>query len=369
MSRTRQEIEALADIFIGDIPTAPARPDRLVLLVEGHLPVRGALWRHAAAKMVAGAQGGTLLELDDREMHVVRFGDEPLEATTLEHVVAAPAAGHLWMVAGFAAGISPAATSQIGEIVLLTGGDQAAVVGAYRAVKQVVQARAGEPLSVGVILAGSSPAAAEEVWGRLSNTFREHLGLSAELGGVLSQIDAAAPPQSVTLPMPADGLPAVLNTIEARPAGTTGAPVAADDVAIPVSPVTLPPPPRPVASTPDPLPESQREEALPEGLRAFRVATPVPAGVTIAVGRDGGVHVVAAADAIGNLERSRCWASKHLALMAAADAAINPNAPVTCHVLVDDFHQAADLAAGPWKVHFIHGSGLLEVPRPPADGI
>jgi len=373
MNRTQQEIEALADIFVGDVPT-PQHPlrDRVVLLVEGHLPVRGALWRQAAAQLVAGESraaaagglpeatcggvsggAGTLLEIDDRQLHAVQFGGGPLQASTLEHIIGAPAAGHLWMVAGFGGMLGPDAGALVNEIVLVTGADQAAVVGAYRAVKQLVSERAGDPLTVGVIIAGSSPAVSEEVWGRLSSTFSEHLNVTARLVGILSRLDVAEPANRLSVPMPAEGLSHLLSTIRARPVGLAASPAAAAS--------TLTPTPQPVEARSTPPASSER---LPEGLRPFTVPTPVPTGVRVAVDADGGVHLVAEESQCGALESARNWARQHLPLLAAADSGIRAEQPVSCDLLVEDYHRAGSLAGGPWKVYLVHASGCLPVPPP-----
>ncbi|MDP6479461.1 MAG: hypothetical protein QGI75_05395 [Phycisphaerales bacterium] len=359
MNRTRQEIEALADIFVGGVPTPEEAPaDRVVLLLEGHLPVRGALWRHSAATMVAdeSGQGGTLLEVDDRELHAVRFGGEPLRAATLEHIIAAPQVGHLWIVAGFGCGIGPDVSGLVSEIVLLTGADQAAVVGAYRTVKQLVNERAGVPLSVGVIIAGSSPAVSEEVWGRLSSTFHEHLEVQSRLIGILSRLDVAEPTDRISVPMPTEGLPLLLSTIRARPVGLAPPPV-----------ITEPPSESEPAIPPPAPPDSG--DRLPEGLRLFEVHTPLPPGVQVAVDVDGGVHLVAAEAGCGSLESARGWAEQHLPLLAAADSGIRVDRPVSCDLLVEDYHRAGSLAGGPWNVFLVHLGGFLRVPKGPDTAI
>lgn len=366
MNRTRQEIEALADIFVGDMPTPqPAPSDRVVLLVEGHLPVRGALWRHAAAKLVAGVSGGTLLDIDDRQLHVVRFGDEPLEAKTLEHVIGSPSAGHLWMVAGFGGALGPEASDQVHEIVLLTGADQAAVVGAYRAIKQIVANHTGPPLSVGIIIAGSSPAVSEDVWTRLSGTFREHLGIEATLVGVLSQLDVAAPAARVTVIMPPEGLPLLLTTLRARPTGLSSArPVSSPALPRGGMPVTPTPPRAPKQAPPSmPIEAPDAAQRLPDGLRAFGTAVPIPAGVQVAIDQRGGVHLVASESACSDLETARQWARRHIALLAAADPSICADLPIACDLLVDEYHRAGSLADGHWTVYLVHASGFLQVPK------
>ncbi|MBT5657763.1 MAG: hypothetical protein HOI89_08285 [Phycisphaerae bacterium] len=365
MNRTRQEIEALADIFVGDMSTAqPAPSDRVVLLVEGHLPVRGALWRHAAAKMVAGVSGGTLLDIEDRELHVVRFGDEPLKADTLEHVVGSPLAGHLWMVAGFGSALGPDASEQVHEIVLLTGADQAAVVGAYRAIKQIVTNHAGAPLSVGIIIAGSSPSVSEDVWTRLSGTFREHLGIEATLVGVLSQLDVAAPAARVTVAMPSEGLPLLLTSLRARPTGLNPS-----DHASPAVPslgemrVTSQPPQPPNQGQPSMAEPPRRDRNVPDGLRLFAIEVPVPAGVQVAIDQRGAVHLVASESACSDLEAARQWAERHMALLAAADPSICASQAIVCDLIVDEYHRAASLADGHWTVYLVHEGGYLQVPR------
>jgi hypothetical protein len=366
MNRTRQEIEALADIFVGDMPTTqPAPSDRVVLLVEGHLPVRGALWRHAAAKMVAGTNGGTLLDIDDRELHVVRFGDEPLEAKTLEHVIGSPSAGHLWMVAGFGSTLGPEASEHANEIVLLTGADQAAVVGAYRAIKQIVANHTGPAVSVGIIIAGSTLSVSEDVWTRLSSTFRDHLGIEATLVGVLSQLDVAAPTARVSVTMPPEGLPLLLTTLRARPTGHNPL----NPSSTPVLPlgqvrVTAQPPKPPMPVVPS-MPEPRQDDGggLPEGLRHFSIDVPVPAGVQVAIDQHGGVHLVASESACGDLEAARQWATGHMALLAAADPSICIDRPVICDLLVGEFHRAGSLADGHWTVYLVHDGGFLRVPK------
>lgn len=365
MSRTRQEIEALADIFVGGIPSpADAPEDRVVLLLEGHLPVRGALWRHAAAKMVASESdgGGTLLEIDDRELHAMRFGGDLPRADTLEHIIAAPEAGHLWMVAGLGAALGPDTSGLVSEIVLLTGADQAAVVGAYRAVKQLVNERGGVPCSVGIIVAGSPPAVSEDAWRRLSTTFREHLDVESRLVGVLSRLDVAEPPKRACVPMPVEGLPLLLSTIRARPVGLAATPCIIEPNPPPVEPPNAP---EPQHSQPPP---TESTSSLPDGLRPFEVQTPVPRGVQVAVDSQGGVHLLAEETNCGVLESARRWAEQHLPLLAAADPSIQADRGVACDLLVEDYHRAGSLASGPWNVYLIHAGGFLPVPEAPSPG-
>jgi len=359
MNRTRREIEALADLFVG--PASTELPgDRIAILLEGHLPVRGALWRVAAAELMAASKPATLLDVDDRQVHATSFGGEPCDASTLEHLVARPAAGHLWIVAGSEVVTDPQAIDVADELVLVTGADQAAVVGAYRLAKQVI-ASAPAGIGVGLIIAGSPHAQAEDVWNRLADTLRTHLSVEPRLIGVLPKLDVSEPPTHTTVPMPSEGAAMLVDALHARPserpANTTG-PTA--EAAPP--PVTRVPP---IPATPTSVePRPPGNYALPDGLTACGIELPLPPEVQLAVDATGSVHLVAGEAAVASLESARHWAERHLPLLVAAEPNIQRDRPIVCDVLVEDYHRAAELAWGPWQVHLVHEGGMLPVPRP-----
>ena len=360
MNRTRREIEALADLFVG--PASTELPgDRIAILLEGHLPVRGALWRVAAAELMAASKPATLLDVDDRQVHATSFGGGPCDATTLEHLVARPTAGHLWIVAGSEVVTDPQAIEVADELVLVTGADQAAVVGAYRLAKQVIEtAPAG--IGVGLIIAGSPHAQAEDVWNRLADTLKTHLSVEPRLIGVLPKLDVSEPPTRTTVPMPSEGAAMLLDALHARPSErstNTTEPI----TEVPSPPVTRVPPTRATPSNAV-APLAPDKHALPDGLTACGIELPLPPEVQLAVDATGSVHLVAGEAAAASLESARHWAERHLPLLVAAVPHIQPDRPIVCDVVVEDYHRAAELARGPWQVHLVHESGMLPVPRP-----
>jgi hypothetical protein len=326
------------------------------------LPVRGALWRVASAELMANGRHATLLDVDDRQVHATTFGGSGASGSagsTLEHLVAAPAAGHLWIVAGSEVVTEPHAIEAADELVLVTGANQAAVVAAYRLAKQVIgSAPAG--IGVGLIIAGSPYAQAEEVWSRLAETLREHLSVEPRLIGILPKLDVAEPPSRATVPMPSEGAAMLIEALHARPS-THQATLAEPDVPVqePDPLESLPPVPPPTASS-----EADPQLAMPDGLQRCTIELPLPPRVQLAVDAEGSVHLVAGEDAIAMLESARGWAERHLALLAAAQPNIRADRPVICDVMVGDYHRAGELAVGPWRVHLLHAGGILPVPRP-----
>ncbi len=380
MSRSRREIEALADIFVGTPATPPsaAAKDRVVAIVEGHLPVRAALWRPAAAGLLAGDDPATLLEVDDREVWVTHLnsqGELPA-AALLEQVVAAPAGGHCWMVAGGGEVAAPRCIAAADEIVLMTGADQAAVVGAYSAAKQIVH-EAGTQVRLRVLIAGSPVSAAEDVWRRLSETIQTHLGVEASLLGVLPQLEVAEQASRAAVPLP-DGDPATLmSALQARPAN---APAPGTTIAAPVD-VIDPPASSRVESQVPPAPEppvanqsnwsrqvrlasADRPDGLPCGVAPLAVETPLPDVIRLGVDADGGLHVAADAPDAAFLPEAATWAVQHRGLLALADARVRKDSGVVADVLVRDIHRAVGMSGGPWQVHLVTDKGTMPVPPP-----
>ncbi|MDP7028928.1 MAG: hypothetical protein QF733_01750 [Phycisphaerales bacterium] len=386
MNRTRREIEALADIFVGQPPPSRDLPaDRVVVLLEGHLPVRGALWRLAAASLVANDDPATLLDVDDRHLHATAMGSSIGEVATLEHLVGGVSGGHLWILAGSEMPTLMSEVSAADELVIVTGANQAAVVGAYRLAKQVLAA-AVDGVGVGVVIAGSPQSTAEEVWERLSETLRRHLGVEPRLVGVLPQLDVAGTSERTTVPMPSGGARVLFDCIRTR--GGEAPPVTRVAAATADPSAREAPRPEPALAEP-PAAQPPSEDAfpgrfaagpaaddrpvglprdlprdLPRGLQRVAVETPLPASIQVAYDASGCPHLVTGEAGLAVLEAARRWAVSHRPLLAAAVSGIDAGAEVICDLLVTDYHRAASLAGGPWRVHLVHEGGMLEVPPP-----
>lgn len=375
MNRTRRDIEALADLFVG-IPatTVPAPDDTVIRLIEGHLPVRASLWRHPAIPSIVGDEQATVLEIDDRQIHITMLGHDTPVATDLEHVIAPPHAGHTWIIAGPVILDAVANWSAYDEVVVLTGADQAATVAAYRQIKAI--ATSTSPPAISVIMAGSPDPIAQAAVDRLLATSSAHLGVAPTCRGIISQMDAGEAAKRCSVAMTHDGISDVIASIRARASASR-----------PASPI--PPAPRETTESHTPyaspvplkgLPAvaacsrptrtetpSSPDAVIPEGLTAVHIAE-LPQGVTAAVDSAGALHVIAHNDAAA-LEVARCWAVRHRALLAGSIEQMRSEVAVQADLIVGDVHRASDLADGPWRVHLRLGGQLTEVsPRtPPKD--
>ena len=346
MNRSRQEIEALADIFLGPEPSgADARSgDSVVCLLEGHLPVRNDVWRTAAARLIAANEPATLLETNDHETIITPLhGHEVSAPRHVEELIACPAAGHTWLVTGS----SPTPTSGVAmdRWVLLTGADQAAMVAAYRLVKGVCQGMAATP-SFEVIIAGSPRAVAEEVFGRLQHSLQVHLSMASELIGVIPTAPPVDSAPTFKLPAMDGGMSALIETLHAR------------TIARPALPVTESPQIK--------APSVPSGHERPRHLDVIDVGVPLPDGIELAVDAARRLHVIAQECAAASLISTQHWAQAHLVLMAETHS-VDSGEVVQGILLVEDIHRSVALASGPWTVYLKTGEGWMEVP-PPASG-
>jgi len=205
MTETTDHIRRLAELYLTDPdaqesavhphprPFAPSvAPAFVELVVVGHLPVRAGLWLTQYADDVAREEGPTgLIRLDADQMILeVLRGDESAAkasaaATLREAVEIAAPATRRWIIRP-APAADPAslleATSDV--ITILSGADEIAVVGAYRAVKELhdaaaVTGRAMPRIELAVL--GADRRAADEAADRIALTASTHLGLDVPL--------------------------------------------------------------------------------------------------------------------------------------------------------------------------------------------
>jgi hypothetical protein len=206
MTETTDHIRRLAELYL----TAPdaqesavhphprpfvpsvASPAIVELVVVGHLPVRAGLWLTQYADDVAREEGPTgLIRLDADQMILeVLRGDESAAkasaAATLREAVEMAAPGVRRWIIRAAPAADPAslleATSDV--ITILSGADEIAVVGAYRAVKELHDAAAvtGRGLPrIELAVLGADRRAADEAADRIALTASTHLGIDITL--------------------------------------------------------------------------------------------------------------------------------------------------------------------------------------------
>jgi len=158
----------------------PGQPGMDLVLV-GHLPVRAALWLAPFAGAVAQRQGLTaLVRLDGDEPLVQVFGGttDPMRTGSCrnlrETILFLGRTVRTWLLrpapqtdAAVLVGLKPA------RITVLSGTDEAAVVHAYRLIRQLhdaAVAAGGDLPDIDLAVLGSNEAAAEEMLSRLNRT-------------------------------------------------------------------------------------------------------------------------------------------------------------------------------------------------------
>lgn len=199
METARDPFDELTSLYLGDPPQPPDRPGdgagthddgapseartpRVTVAVCGHLPVMAGLWVTQYADLEAAACGPTgLVRLEGGRCSIEllrapvpsRIDGDPMS------VAAASLVGSIrrWIVCVDDRDAAAAVRAGADEVVVLTSGDQAAVVEAFRLVKSA-RARAVDPdrVDVGVVIVGADEATTERASATLDRMSTMHLG-------------------------------------------------------------------------------------------------------------------------------------------------------------------------------------------------
>ena len=207
MTRTLDPFDELTALFLTDPSslgeTQPRQDTASVdLLLVGHLPVRAGLWLGPYVDSIGREVGSAaLLRLDLDEPTIEIYRGEPDSLPQLRHSSLQDA------IDAFAPCVSqwivrppgdawPEELASVGadRIVILSGADEAALVAAYRIVKDLADAagKAGRPLPpIGLAVMGASRQAALQMVERLNRTASTFLGFEVQLIVAVPQMDAS----------------------------------------------------------------------------------------------------------------------------------------------------------------------------------
>lgn len=143
-----EAFDDLADLFLGDAPPTPRAPTdasvHVSSLIVGHLPVIAAPWISQHARDLArtiAAPVAVLSRSGDRTTLDLYNAPAFPEQRTIEDAIAQAALARVrrWLVRTDAVSeLSALDLARVDSVTLLTGADDAAVVGAYRAIKGLV---------------------------------------------------------------------------------------------------------------------------------------------------------------------------------------------------------------------------------------
>ena len=220
MSAVRDAMASVTDAFLGD-RTAPRLRDQRALLLVGHLPVMGGLWLTQFADRDARTSGTTALVRvlhGEVELEVLRAGGRKIDVDAKDGFeqaltkVASTVGRWIFCVFGDAEAQIPAALDGIDRVILLTGADDAATVGAYKLLKGFVEhaERAGRAVPpIELCIVGATEAEAREMAEKLDRTTRAFLRANLVVGAAIQRMDAVESSFRESYELPSASLDAV----------------------------------------------------------------------------------------------------------------------------------------------------------------
>jgi len=395
MKTTTDPFADLASLFLTDaepVPSAdhpaPAVPapresfdarQAIEFVVPGHLPVMGSLWIGQYADLVGRRLGPVALFRfgeDEVTVEIFRAGTQPVRldaAADLDAAIASLAGlVRRWIIVPRVADdldVPPAA----GTLTVLTGADDAAVVGAYRLVKALVERWSDTSLDwprLGCAILGSDQAEAATVAEKLNRTMRAFLQRELPVVATRQRME---PLESCARRMfafdPASLDPVTLcRTIvktlrRSRPrsaeaprprpaaAGFRLPPKPAMTATRPTVPVEAPTP-TPIATGPLPLAD----------LRPLRPRCPAARGISLACDANGGLHLLADPTTLGSVAAAESWvaAQRELLELACPEISARGGEP-TVHVVGADPAALLPLVGGRYRVHLATPAGAVRL--------
>ena len=225
MDRPRDPFDDLADLFLSpefeaEESTSPASPratdaaagEAVRVAMVGHLPVSAGLWITQLADRLArdeGAVGVVRFVAGQVQVEVLRagLGSSIAEALDLEQALeAAVRLARRWIVVPEAsAAPSEVLRSGTRSLLVLTGADEAAVVGAYRMLKAIAEDAMVEGLPLPrmqVAVLGASEAKVGEAMAKLNRTASAFLGMELPLAMAMQRMEPVQSSYRLTLPAP-----------------------------------------------------------------------------------------------------------------------------------------------------------------------
>lgn len=398
------EFDALADLFLEPAarcaPSSEARRARVELVTLGHLPSVAGVWAGQYARRVAEATGRpvALARLRDDGVTVELFGAGAGHETSrsAERAIsdAVRAGADLLLCVEERDESALLGSGSIEALNLLTGADQASLVGAYRKLKSLLGRMPEDARPrVRIAVVGAPAEKSESAYARLARSTRSFLSAEVERLDPIERIEPARAALLHRGAAPADPTRLI------RAASNEQAPAAARvepepieiDAEFPAStlPPTAPPtaparatPPAPL-SLPDALPElripegeagvktgREREMRVLPDLEWLGIECPDSPGVSLALDGDGRLHLIArgaTADAAMGLAAAKAWALRHAGLLdaacrATAERVLRADLTPTLTLLTEDARTARALLDTEVRVHLLVRPGASTAP-------
>lgn len=379
-----ETFDDLADLFLGEEPIiAPKQTSDTSIhvssLVAGHLPVIAAPWISQHARDVARAIAAPVAVLSrsgDRTTLDLYNAPSLQEQHTIEGAIdqAIAARVHRFLIRTDAVSeLSAFDIDRVDSVTLLTGADDAAVVGAYRAIKGLV-ADASElderPMVLNLAVMGSDRTKSRGAAEKIRKAARSFLqtGLAdvtmsekiASGGSSVRTFDGTTPLQLEEI---IARIPRQLPAVTPTPVDTTGALRLAGHETVEPKPRATQPEPVTAdvsASRLGPIEHAGGSNASLLGLSRIEARCPYADDIEIAVDHEGRAHLIALAEGqdmarpLESLQIAKDWIGAHLTLLASATGGrvkANPPLAASRHLIVDHAASARRLLDSDLKVY------------------
>ena len=381
------DYDTLAELFLGDDraaaePDAPAPgrprpapepgPGPIEGLVLGHLPVLASAWVQQYARHLSGERGGPvgLLRLRAGEAQldlVAGRGQPPRPFDTLEQAIQEAAREAVAWVLRVDQTTEPRLPELkgLGSVTLLTGADEAAVVAAYTALKNLVKpSNDDEGPELRVAIMGAGPEKAAEASAKLERAAAVFIGRPVRIAQCIARIGGKASTVLFRGPWAGtvDQAIAMMGTARSRAPRSE-----------PVEPETSPKLPPPASPTrPEPVVSRLgRLHAGPAngvcgplaghiaGLKGIDITCPYAAGVEFALDESGVMHLLGRLETtdLAGLLAAAAWVQAHHGLLRMALAAQVPGFRGTdaavLHLFTDDARRVRALGDSPVRLHLL----------------
>ena len=338
------------------------------LLLLGHLPVQGGLWLvpYAGRESIGGL--GALIRMHEDTVDIAIVGDIDLDISQCESIEEAfDRIGNSvtnWMIQ------PPSDVDSIAllhcdadRITLLSGADQAAVVGAYRLLKGLVAVSGSIDTTpaMNLVIVGTEARAANDAANRIVQTAHHQLGVQLSVSQPLPAMGSTSRVASQASFRRTSGVVDILSKIRAA----TNRPIE-HEVVEEDAQQTIPLTERPCVVIEDTVtePPQLHDQVLHErksftsyleDLMGIKPRCPEYEEVELAIDTDGRVHVLADAEDFRDAAIVSGWVTRHRELISMACGGIEIDVTLTPrqHVFTNDAVSIADLHGTELALHLL----------------
>ncbi len=339
------------------------------LLLPAHLPVQGGLWLVPYAGREAAEGTSVLVRMHEETVDVAVLGQGEINLTdceSMEDVLDRIDVPHVHWVVQPPTDADPTSLlhCDADRVTLLSGADQAAVVGAYRLLKGLITSRAKVELpNIRLVIVGAEERSATDAASRIVQTAHHQLGVQVEVGPALPAMGSTT---QVISPVT---FPRISNVVDLL--GRIRNVAVVEDACQPTPRFVEPSAPVNV----EPVREEKVTVEVPEEMAAVTTTTTTSSSfashvdsllaitprcpehdhIELAVETNGCLHVLANAQDFREASIVSAWAIRHheLLAMACGGLQINTSKTPVQHLFTNDAVSVADLHGTGVRMHLL----------------